>query len=132
MVSPAVAAAVVGLLGTVLVAISRHYYNKWQSALQRVDKLEGEVERANNRVDKLMAILFGRESDKSDDGLTTEVQDGFEELAVEMDDVEGEVDDMDTALSVVIIRLDEDEDVDFDKENLDYEAELKQLLEADK
>lgn len=124
---PATIVAIIGIIISLIGTIIGFLWRRYKSLRDEIEVLRVELDDANNRTKKLMAILFGREINPDDDGLTAEVRDGFQGLAKEIEELDEDVDDLDGAMKVIIIKLDEDEDIDFDKDNLDFKAELEKL-----
>jgi len=121
---PATIAAVVI---PILLATSGFLYKRYRDLKKEIGKLEQDVDDAHQRTEKVMSILFGSDDDETDEGMTQEVENSFDELVAEIDDIDEDVDDLDGAVSVIIIKLDKDDSVDFDRDNLSYEAELSKL-----
>jgi len=123
--------AIVGAVASAILAgiawFCRRLLRKWRSFWERFETLEERADKAKRRNDKVLSILFGREVDESDDGLAEEVQSGFGELAQEIDELDGDLDDLDGVVSIIVVELHQDDDVDFDKNDYDFSAELKKL-----
>lgn len=125
MVSGAVIAAIITLLGTALIALIGWLYKRRKYRLSDVAKLEDEIDDLKTRNKKLFTIIFGRKPDDTDDGLVGDIDEGFSEMDENIQSVEAVVDDNKSAVRSVVVVLENDEDVDFDRdEDLPDEVEL--------
>lgn len=111
----AVVIAVAGWLGN-------RYRKKREMRRDEIDNIEGTVEKNQRRVQTLWTYLFGREDDETDGGLSVEIQDGFDRIEEDIEDVRRRQQtyhemEMDQMRRLVNALHDEDE-LDFEREDV--------------
>ena len=116
--------AILAVLLTAFLALcgwmARRLLNKYKSL---VDRLETVEEKSNT----VMTVLFGREVADEDVGFTQEVEDGLESISKNTEALDEELDDVKDVVEIIVIRLDKNDEVDFDKDEIDSIAELREL-----
>lgn len=122
---PIVAAVVAGVIGA-LGWLLRRLILKWRHFWKRFSKIEEDAKVSAERTDALFHILFGDEDNPFDEGMVVKVDEGFEEVEQEIDTLDGDIDDLENATAIVLITLDKHGDIDFDKEDFNFKAELRQ------
>ena len=114
-------------VGTILAALGwiiQKLYQRIQSTLDRIDSIEEDIDALENQSDTLMSFLFGRERVPDDDGLTEEVREGLEEINDEVEGNSEDIEEIEDVVDVVVIRLHNSDNIEFDKRELDNVVEL--------
>lgn len=124
MVAVEIIAVCVAVIFAAIGWVLKKFYKRIQENLERLERIESDIDELENQSDTLMSFLFGRERVKNDDGLTEEVRDGMEDLSNRVESNYEDIDEIEDVVDVVVIRLHKSDNIKFDKEELDNVVEL--------
>jgi len=131
MVSPSIIATLIGIAWAIIAGGIGYLYRRLQTMEKRIDTLERRANDAQRRSEKMMGILFGREKDSSDDGVVSEIDDGFDNVEERIENMDDEIDDVEDTVRIVVFHLDEADGVEIDKEDIWSEASLMEYDSSD-
>jgi len=126
MVEPAIIAAAITVIGTIVIAVVGWLYRKRNKRIVRVEtdttEIEEDISALQSRVDTLWRWAFGREDDATDKGISKEIEEGFDNIEKDIGEVRKRQEtyhdvEMDR-LEQLVNELHDDEDVDVEREDV--------------
>lgn len=118
----AIVAAILSAVGWILFRVW-----KWKNKIEtKLSVIDGDIEMQQKKRQKIMSILFGREEDVKDDGLTEDIHEGFDELDKRVTKNRKRNEEVTRKVEILVLRLDEEEEIEFDKSDLESIVELSE------